>query len=1318
MQIDKRSFIQAAEEGDLQTIRRCLEAGVDPNWRSTCATPLHAAALYGRLQVVEELLQHGADPNSGFGWEGRTPLHLAAGRGCTGLCRILIEKGAEVDARDMYMNTPLHHAAENGHPATCRALVQQHHADVNAINQVGDTPLHLVARKGHQELCGALIEKGAVINAKDKDGNTPIHSACREKKVDIVDLLIEKGADVLICNKQETTKQTYNELVRSLGTAEEKTVKVFLSGFGQVGKTCLGTALEKGSSFDPTPGVNISSRVVRGIGRIGVFDFAGQTEFYVTHAMLLRTTNSIFPLVYNIDDKVHTWLSLIKCSNPDDTRKPRVILIASHADMLKTTEEKEHGKLRAEEMVKHHRELFKAFLVISEEVFLMDCRDATSPEMRRFRQVLAAIKEDMLRERKPVPKICADLKSQLASWIEKKGKFPVMKWEEYLSAVKKGISDSLTERVVQLATSYLHDVGEAIYLRGNNPMVILDSQWLCTSVFGPLMAPVKFPIVKINPTKDDLVTRKEIKRVFGKVADIPMLIQLLQAFQLCHPYDEERFIFPTRLQKEMPTDEWAKTNATETIYFGCQVRCRDVTDEFSCDFFPRVQTQLLKHQKDLITKPIIWKNSIKCVDAHADALVQYTIDKKTVNIIVRSGSGQREHCRPMMRMIKNIVYTTLKETSPGTKSVEEVLSAYALKEHKGYYAYSTEQIEDAPNHDGVVLHKEVQEREHLQNLLIDMDDETGPDTAESTLEPRAAGLEPVADDVREGKQHLKGTQSSLRHDAYEDNHNRLASRVSRLGLTFRAEVPGDGNCMFHAVSDQVLRTEGRDIGHLQLREQAVRGDHLSKFISNHSWEEYLETMSLDGTWGDHVVLQAMADMLGHDVTIVSSVEADNYVTFLYPQLGPPHRDVRPLLLGHYAENHYVSLDGPRVPIILLLNDEYGTSNGGISTINCEAGQTMKGKAVVYCTVLRVPEQDQEAADRDGVQLIRPDPRGRKTEPTLDWLTDYRDHFPNLPKDVTCIIGHADITDTAARNIRDERYPQADLMMFTHVIREDTEYYKGGRKAMKAGKKEKDMLDNVDNAKAAFSVGKRIHEHFSTKYKGDKKPQSHHIFLPKPSEMFLATTVRPGGGQKVVLSIGRVRNVEKLKGHDLAGQSMRDVVKIIKNVRLRVRGISEDDWENSLKILEDALNSPDLNPTLLPYGTQKDVRDDMMTAHLVLMPSRSEPFGLVGLEAIAAGIPVLISDKSGLADMILDLIKEGKLSPEHSNVIVETSVNDRDRAGDAKRWADRIVDILKNSDSEFEKAARFKRELVESRYWEESHRTLLQACGIPAAAADP
>ncbi|XP_066268980.1 sucrose synthase-like [Branchiostoma lanceolatum] len=419
------------------------------------------------------------------------------------------------------------------------------------------------------------------------------------------------------------------------------------------------------------------------------------------------------------------------------------------------------------------------------------------------------------------------------------------------------------------------------------------------------------------------------------------------------------------------------------------------------------------------------------------------------------------------------------------------------------------------------------------------------------------------------------------------------------------------------------------------------------------------------------------------------------------------------------------LDLERRPTILLLNDEYGTSKGGISTINQQIGRFLrKANAIVFCTVLYKvpPEDDQACADEDGVQLITPvRPKRLKREPNWEWLEFYHTiHYPYLPKKVDFIIGHSAITSQIARNIQAQRYPSAKVILFTHVMPEDTDYYKGNEKAIAASEKSKAMVWEAENVHAVFAVGRRIYQHFKTKYRlleKGKEPDIHYCFLPKPSQTFARTKVRFDEGQLTVLSVGRVRDVEKLKGHDLAARAMGKVAEIITDVVWLARGIDTDDYEKSKKILEDNLASGKLKPTLLPYGTQQEISEDIQQAHLVLMPSRAEPFGLVGLEAIAAGIPVLISDKSGLANLIDDLIKDKKIAPDHRHRIVETSVRDSDLNENAKVWAGKIVDTLKHVKSEFDKAAKFKKELIESKYWEESYRTLLSACGINAMPKD-
>ncbi|XP_019616276.1 PREDICTED: death-associated protein kinase 1-like [Branchiostoma belcheri] len=538
----------------------------------------------------------------------------------------------------------------------------------------------------------------------------------------------------------ETRKQAeYGEMVSSLGSEEETTVKLILSGDGQVGKTSLGAILKKTGfflavlwnirtkvrkeDFNPTPGVHVSSKYVKGIGRLSLHDFAGQAQFYVTHAMLLRTTNAIFPVVYKITDgeqeqerQVHGWLSFINHSNPDPTNMPRIVLIASHADKL---QDKIAGLRRAEAMVEHYRKLFEGALVVSPEVFLMNCLKAESADIRRLRHVLAAIKEEILQDRQAVPKVCVQLMSNLACWREERQTFPVLQWEEYLAVVQRDISVSLAERTVQLASSYLHDIGEIIYLRRDaTAVVVLSPQWLYTSVFGILLAPDNFPIDNIKRTAQDHVTYEELQRVFGTVADIPLLIRLLQDFQLCHTFDGHTFILPSLLKQEIDERAWSPVSG-KAVYFGMQIRCRTEIDSFSCDLFPRLQTLLLQAHPDKLSQPLLWKNSAKCTDGKAEALLQISQDRRKLNIFVRSNDGDREDCNSIMDLLTDMAYKLLHETSPGARSQDMVLSALDLREHSPQpHAYSREEVEETAGAGRDVVHPQRKVPEKVKDLLL------------------------------------------------------------------------------------------------------------------------------------------------------------------------------------------------------------------------------------------------------------------------------------------------------------------------------------------------------------------------------------------------------------------------------------------------------------------------------------------------------------------------------------------------------------------------------------------------------------------------
>ncbi len=78
-------------------------------------------------------------------------------------------------------------------------------ADVNAKEQYGNTPLHWASIENRIELAKLLIERGADVNAKRNDEETPLHTASWKNRIETAKLLIEKGADLEAkCNKGKT----------------------------------------------------------------------------------------------------------------------------------------------------------------------------------------------------------------------------------------------------------------------------------------------------------------------------------------------------------------------------------------------------------------------------------------------------------------------------------------------------------------------------------------------------------------------------------------------------------------------------------------------------------------------------------------------------------------------------------------------------------------------------------------------------------------------------------------------------------------------------------------------------------------------------------------------------------------------------------------------------------------------------------------------------------------------------------------------------------------------------------------------------------
>ncbi|CAH1270762.1 DAPK1 [Branchiostoma lanceolatum] len=530
-------------------------------------------------------------------------------------------------------------------------------------------------------------------------------------------------------------EKSYHELLQKSGGVKVNRCKVFVFGKAETGKSTLKGSLKRGrvaalfqgtsktssaeEPHDPTPGVDVGTFHVPGVGEVSLWDFAGQAEYAVTHSMFMDAENTVFIVLYNIMDdsetqeqEVHFWLSFIKACNPN--RQPDVILVASHTDKVALS----RGRRLATHILALMKAEFKAHLRIADEVILMDCRKTWSEEMSRLKSLLVKIRESLLQNQRDMPLLCAKIIERLPTWCETKVSlnFPVMTWSDYMSGARE-IDPLVDEDFVEKSTRFLHHLGEILFFTPatSKPIIVLKPNWLCTDVIGPMMAPLNFPIPRPERTSEDYVTRAEIQRVFQDVADVDLLITLLQEFQLCHSYDGQTFIFPGLLRQTMPPDKWQPTPEPKVIYFGKQVQCADSTDMFSSGFFPRVQTRLMR---ELENRPLLWRDGAKCVDKDVEGLIKLSPDGRAVNICVRSAQGDKVQCGKMLQQLENIVADVLDECSPGTGTVEKVLSVRALKEHREeFYSYGKEEISKAAAEGGTIVHPTLGFTEQVSDLL-------------------------------------------------------------------------------------------------------------------------------------------------------------------------------------------------------------------------------------------------------------------------------------------------------------------------------------------------------------------------------------------------------------------------------------------------------------------------------------------------------------------------------------------------------------------------------------------------------------------------
>ena len=353
---------------------------------------LHIACQWGDVDIVRYLItDERCNPNIQSCTSENAPLHIAVK---CGQVDIIVQLLSYEECNPNVLNndhlTPLLVAIKHNNLLIATALLQDSKCDPTLFDQHGNTPLHLACISGESEpemveLAKQLltsVDPSCVNNA----GQTPIELTTNYQLIQAITHMVQ-------CKTKQSV-QTY--------------INMFIVGNPETGKSTLVKAICKEATnilwkIAPkwlrrvknvplhTAGIIPTTFRSKTFGNTVLYDLAGQVEYYTSHAAVIRSTvistPPAFIVVVNLSESeekisqtLRYWWSFIDNHAGQSSAPPEVILVGSHADVVKST-----GRSVQEKMTRMSALLKKlsASFHFSGQVAL-DCRDPVSRKLQHF----------------------------------------------------------------------------------------------------------------------------------------------------------------------------------------------------------------------------------------------------------------------------------------------------------------------------------------------------------------------------------------------------------------------------------------------------------------------------------------------------------------------------------------------------------------------------------------------------------------------------------------------------------------------------------------------------------------------------------------------------------------------------------------------------------------------------------------------------------------------------------------------------------------------------------------------------------------------
>ena len=317
------------------------------------------------------------------------------------------------------------------------------------------------------------------------------------------------------------------------------------------------------------------------------------------------------------------------------------------------------------------------------------------------------------------------------------------------------------------------------------------------------------------------------------------------------------------------------------------------------------------------------------------------------------------------------------------------------------------------------------------------------------------------------------------------------------------------------------------------------------------------------------------------------------------------------------------IHGSRKLKVTILASEWGSTKGGLSTINRElAIQLAKFPNVEVTFFLpRCSDEDKKAAKSHDISILEAEKRPGFDE--LDWLS-----FPPKELWIDVVVGRGAKLGRQAEIICNSH--KCKWVQVVHTDSEELGMYKCYEKPIATGEeKHRIEVELCQMADFVVAVGPKLTEAFQMYLSWSKRD----VFEFTPGVFADFSSVQLGTVKKkqcrvLVFGRGDAEDFE-LKGFDIAARA----VAALSDTLLYFVGVPDGKHQEIAKRFVD-LGIPKHCQKVRSYlNNREDLKPLFCEVDLVLMPSRTEGFGLTGLEALSAGLPVIVSKNSGFGEAL-------------------------------------------------------------------------------------